>query len=166
MMRLRKYRMYLDFYEGGDLRKAMATHSANWEDGSNYTGNWLPEAFVWYVMKSLATACLVLQNGTTTDERVEGWRPITHLDIQLPNVLLDITDPVNEGEDEDESGQATPLVVPILADFGISFYSPDNGGCPLSDNPEDYLWAPTRPTYPPVSDVRDGYHSNGSAESI
>jgi hypothetical protein len=151
MMSLRKYRTYLNFYEGGDLRKAMETHSANWRTGSNYTDNWLPETFVWYVIKSLATACLVLQNGTMTDERLEGWRPITHLDIQLPNVLLDVADPASEGEDEDENGHPIPPVVPILADFGLSFYSPDSGGCPLSDNPDDYLHTPTHPTYPPVS---------------
>jgi hypothetical protein len=51
----------------------------------------LPEAFVWYVIKALATAILFLQQGTTQgDVAVAGWKPIMHLDMQPPNVLLDL----------------------------------------------------------------------------
>jgi hypothetical protein len=48
---------------------------------------------MWYIIRSLATACLLLQTGTTEDDPIEGWKPITHLDLQLPNVLLDVSQP-------------------------------------------------------------------------
>jgi len=44
-----------------------------------------------------------------------------------------------------------PPIFPILTDFGISFFSPENNDCPLSDNPEDYIFDSVVPTYPPVS---------------
>jgi hypothetical protein len=109
-----------------------------------------------------------LQTGTTEDDPIEGWKPITHLDLQLPNVLLDVSQPPLTGErptgplagaEDSHQDATTPEpdgvdqypVVPILTDFGLSFYSPDSGGCPLSDNPEDYILLTVDPRYPPVS---------------
>jgi hypothetical protein len=41
-------------------------------------------------------------------------------------------------------------MIPVLADFGLAFYSLDNRGCPLSDNPVDYLWQSDQTRYAPV----------------
>jgi hypothetical protein len=41
-------------------------------------------------------------------------------------------------------------MIPVLADFGLALYSLDNGGCPLSDNPVDYLWQSDQTRYAPV----------------
>ena len=41
--------------------------------------------------------------------------------------------------------------MPVLADFGISFFSPDRGDCPITDNPDDYVIHDTDTRYPPVS---------------
>jgi len=92
-MRHRKYRLYLDLHAGGSLWHAMADLEQNWalsaEEGRN-SSEYLPEEYVWYVIRALAEACMVLRNGTTDDQAIEGWRPITHLDFQLTNVLLDL----------------------------------------------------------------------------
>lgn len=42
------------------------------------------------MIRALASACLVLQNGTIAEERIANWKLITHLDLHLGNVLLDI----------------------------------------------------------------------------
>jgi hypothetical protein len=131
-MTSRRYRLYLDYHAGGDLNGAMKRCADNWKvrrpaDESVF----LPEGFVWYVIKALATACLVLQDGTTSDVPVDGWRPITHLDLHLPNVLLDVSAgaKVGDTDDADTDRAKVPPVVPILADFGISFFSPQSDDC-------------------------------------
>lgn len=148
-MRSRRYRLYLDFYPGGDLRRAMKNYAENWtkeeEDSEFNREEDLSEGFIWYTIKSLATACLLLHRGTLSDNELFGWKPITHLDLQLPNVLLDISNPK-----EGNYTGSEPSYVPILADFGISFLSPGGHGSTLSDPPEDFT--PNFDTrYPPVS---------------
>jgi hypothetical protein len=90
LMVQRKYRLYLDFCGGGDLFHAMLGHEANWasEEDRN-TDSFLPQGYIWYIIKALASACLVLRTGTTDEESVQGWKAITHMDWQLTNVLLD-----------------------------------------------------------------------------
>ncbi|KAI4635872.1 hypothetical protein J4E83_000826 [Alternaria metachromatica] len=132
----------------------------------------VPEGFVWYTIKALATACLVLREGTIDDTPVDGWRPITHLDLQLPNILLNVYTPrIPEAKGKSKAGSSKsarlnradaddwrarePPVMPVLADFGISFFSPDRGDCPITDNPDDYVIHETDTRYPPIKD-KDG----------
>ncbi|KAJ4376030.1 hypothetical protein N0V83_001310 [Neocucurbitaria cava] len=161
-MTQRKYRLYLEFCAGGDLYHAMDDHDHNWSldnpDDEDEELSALPSTFIWHVIKSLAISCLVLQHGTTADKPVDGWRPITHLDLQLPNVLLamndDRSDKVNEKTDVPAPDE--PAVLPILSDFGVSFFSPDEQGCPLSDNPQDYLLDYIDTRYPPEIQIQHG----------
>jgi hypothetical protein len=153
-MESRRYRIYLDYYAGGDLNRAMKRCAENWKirrpaDESVF----LPEGFVWYDIKALATACLVLQDGTTSDVSVNGWGPITHLDLHLPNVLLDVgAGPKVEDADSANTDRAkVPPVVPTLADFSISFFSPLSDDCPNLENPDDYVIDGVDTRYPPVS---------------
>jgi serine/threonine protein kinase len=142
----------------------MKRYAGNWAgDEDDYEPNeedYISEGFIWYVMKSLANACLLLQRGTLSDNAVNAWKPITHLDLQPANVLLDTTAPMNNaayggyfgasahGAHTNDSNE--PPYVPILADFGISFFTPGDLGSAPSDNPEKFLTAfDTR--YPPVS---------------
>jgi serine/threonine protein kinase len=41
-------------------------------------------------------------------------------------------------------------MIPVVADFGLAFYSLDNDDCLISDNPEDYLWQSHETRYAPV----------------
>lgn len=109
-MRKRKYRLYLDYCSGGDLRNAMASHSRTWEPAVEDNDDFpcLPEAFIWTAVKALATACLVLQNGTTVLEPIQNWKSITHLDIQLPNVLLGRRKYTGSSNSHDQSGMEKP----------------------------------------------------------
>jgi hypothetical protein len=95
-MAQRRYRLYLDLYTGGALEEAMGSYNENGENGENGKNDFpvpnkiLPEAYIWYVIKALAEACTVLRKGTTDEAAIEGWKPITHLDLQLVNVLLKV----------------------------------------------------------------------------
>jgi serine/threonine protein kinase len=40
-------------------------------------------------------------------------------------------------------------MISVLTDFGMSFFSPENNGCPLPDNPEDYVLNEVCTRYPP-----------------
>jgi hypothetical protein len=82
LMRQARYRVYLERYEAGDLHHAMVDHFGETAAGT------LPVQFIWYMVKALATACLVFENGTIDETPVEGWKPIRHLDLVLGNVFL------------------------------------------------------------------------------
>jgi len=168
-MEHRRYRLYLDYHSGGDMNGAMTFHAKNWEDGKPTDEDiFVPKGFIWYTIKALATACLVLREGTVDGTTVDGWRPITHLDLQLPNVLLDVhTPPTQEAKGKSKAGSSKsarlnradaddwrakePPVMPILADFGISFFSSNRDDCPITDNPDDYIIHETDTRYPPVN---------------
>jgi hypothetical protein len=62
-----RYRIYLDYYDASDLSCAMAQHFQRQTDQD------LPEEFVWYMAKALASACIILQRGTMSDEALESW---------------------------------------------------------------------------------------------
>jgi hypothetical protein len=102
MMTQMRYRIYLEHCEAGDLFHAMSDHD------QERTAEFLPEAFIWYMMKALATACLVLRHGTIADEPVEEWRPITHLDITPGNVLLGLKKRKRDGRADDVSQGPVP----------------------------------------------------------
>jgi hypothetical protein len=95
-MAQRRYRLYMDLYTGGALEEAMGSYNENWENWENGENEVpdpnkiLPEAYIWYVIKALAEACTILRKGTTEKAAIEGWKPITHLDLQLVNVLLKV----------------------------------------------------------------------------
>ncbi|KAH7068388.1 hypothetical protein BKA63DRAFT_581862 [Paraphoma chrysanthemicola] len=186
MMVQMRYRIYLEHYEVGDLYHAMSDYD------KKCTAEFLPEVFIWYVMKALAMACLVLHKGTVADEPLEGWKPMTHLDVTPTNVLLslkrrkreaalddDVQTPVSDGPFTKKTKHGTWTsrdwetlpILPVLADFGVAFYSFGDGSCPISDNPEDYLiqreatrYAPERqnpegPPWTPLGEKTDVWGS-------
>ncbi|KAH6882458.1 hypothetical protein BKA58DRAFT_447083 [Alternaria rosae] len=172
-MEERRYRLYIDLHSGGDINRAMTFCVRNWEKENPLTRTFfIPEGLVWYTIKALGTACLVLREGTIDDTLVDGWRPITHLDLQLPNVLLDVYTPrIPEVKEKSKAGSSKsarlnradtddwraemPPVMPILADFGISFFSPNHDDCPITDNPNDYVIHETDTRYPPEMHQQD-----------
>jgi hypothetical protein len=100
-----KFRLYLDFYAGGTLWDAMGHYDANWKKGpaeGRISENVLPEAYIWYVLHALTEACTLLQKGTLEGGVVDGWKPITHMDLQLANVFLDVS---NRQDAETDAGK-------------------------------------------------------------
>jgi hypothetical protein len=95
-----RYRIYLDYYDASDLSCAMVQHFQRQTDQD------LPEEFIWYMAKALTSACIILQRGTMSDEALESWKPITHLDLKMPNILLAFKKRKREdGEDEELRGK-------------------------------------------------------------
>lgn len=45
----------------------------------------MPEAFIWHVFHSLATALCYHTHGTTAEEAIAGWEAIVHRDIKPQN---------------------------------------------------------------------------------
>lgn len=103
MMPKRRYPLYLDHCKGGTLHQSMQGH---WNDATN-THEHLPEVFIWYMLKALASACTVLQLGQIpkmsdddelddelddglSDEPLPVWKSIMHLDIGPANVLVNL----------------------------------------------------------------------------
>ena len=118
-MEQRRYRLYLEFCSSGNLYHAMSRHHQRWAapvsaaaaataaapaPASAPARTFLPEGYLWYVIKALASACLVLQRGVVEGDTVEDWRPITHLDLQTNNIFLHF-------KQQDEEG--TALVAPV-----------------------------------------------------
>jgi len=89
MMRRRRYRLYLEYYPGGDLENALG-----WDlddELGQQRPNPVPEKFIWEVFTSLVRAVRVLQTGHDTPVSANapvGWKPISHLDIGLRNVFI------------------------------------------------------------------------------
>jgi hypothetical protein len=83
LMSSRRYRIYLEYYDASNLHYAMTHHFRRQTDIP------LPEKFIWYIAKALASACLILQQGTTSDGALEAWKPITHLDMHMGNIFLE-----------------------------------------------------------------------------
>lgn len=107
MMRQRRFRIYMDYYEGGTLRQAVSDSfelRAQRPDIPQRAGHnnivhldaygnrpeILPEGFIWWILGSLVEACQVLQYGQALDTNGSkpDWQPITHLDIRMDNILL------------------------------------------------------------------------------
>lgn len=144
MMRQRRYRIYLEYYEGGDLCDAI-------------NPGFIPEGFIWRVLESLLTACQILHFGRAGNApgAAHGWRPITHLDIKAENIFLQPS--AVEGE---VSRYCPSLHVPhhspkqfptlVLSDFGLAMYPMDPapqvpgaapvGPAQLQDNPSEYVF--------------------------
>jgi hypothetical protein len=97
-MTQRRYRIYLEYYDASNLYNAMTHHFHDQTDIP------LTEKFIWYIAKALASACLVLQQGTTSDEALEAWKPITHLDMHMGNIFLDFQKR-KRGDSESKDGE-------------------------------------------------------------
>ena len=180
LMSERRFRLYADFASGGDLCNAVMPYHQRWNgiDGERVDSEaHIPEAFIWYIMKALATAILFLQQGTIQgDEAVADWKQIMHLDMQPANILLDLQTKKRKSPDDEATDQAIAgpskrqntgevkwilvksiaytnafqelEVVPKLADFGFSFFDLDFGNNPeLDENPSDHILRP---------DIEDG----------
>jgi serine/threonine protein kinase len=113
MMRQRRFKLYLDFREGGDLYQGLKEHFERWKKGQA-AGNterlkFIPESLLWHVFSQLVDTCLVLQLGSIPSSTDSTWQPIAHLDISLANVFL-------EPPREDEYPNC------VLSDFGMAIY--------------------------------------------
>ncbi|KNG45433.1 serine threonine protein kinase [Stemphylium lycopersici] len=163
MMRQRRYWLYLDYYEGGDLSQALK-HLANDEMKARYTQprkkgaappeghDWdkgfrcyrvngklpqvIPERLIYEIVISLVTACQILHFGQTDNSKAApGAHQVTHLDIKADNIFIQ------------PSNQDGELPKFFLSDFGLAFFDhnrhdqkiPDTERAP-SDNPGEYVW--------------------------
>ncbi|KAF9692816.1 hypothetical protein EKO04_009107 [Ascochyta lentis] len=114
LMSRRRFRLYTDYASGGDLQVAMTKSfhdkSSGVQPKDASTQEFIPEAFIWHTIKALASACLIMQHGTASDEPAEDWRPIVHLDLQLPNILLNIQNKKRKrsADETDNSSVAGP----------------------------------------------------------
>lgn len=114
MMEQRRYLIYLEYCEGGDLWECLKSHfgrrrrprqvagqPVNWHQGENENDLYradadlqpptpIPEGFIWHVFKSLVYACATLHFGKVNDDGTydPNWDPITHLDIKMNNIFL------------------------------------------------------------------------------
>ena len=88
MMAQRRYRLYLDYYPGGDLHD-LTRHIFLAPNQATKQQNWLPEAFMWYIFKCLVDGLQVLNQGNLNFPTA-GWRPIHHMDIRPSNIFIDI----------------------------------------------------------------------------
>ncbi|KAJ8105784.1 hypothetical protein OPT61_g9972 [Boeremia exigua] len=112
LMWKRRFRLYTDFASGGDLANAMDPYDRKWSRIKPHrigTQDCIPEAFIWYTIKALATSFLALETGTLGTGTVKGWKAIVHLDVQTPNILLDVQSkkrkaPADEATDPAEAG--------------------------------------------------------------
>ncbi|EUC33094.1 hypothetical protein COCCADRAFT_37035 [Bipolaris zeicola 26-R-13] len=170
MMRQRRYRIYLAYYEGGNLYSALCDRMPDLElmnlfsppptleskDPEGY--HWdvklrcyrapdvklppiLPERLICDIIDSLAKACQILHFGQVDYELMApGAKRITHRDIKPDNIFI--------------SPSATKAEFPtfVLADLGLAFYSHERvedddlnyGDRAPPDNPDQYTWSNER----------------------
>ena len=105
-MSKRRFRLYAEFASGGNLATAVRPYNHIWLPRVP-SRNYIPESFVWYILKALATALLLLQNGTLGDEPIADWKPIMHLDMHNPNILLDVQTKKRKRPTDDASDSAS-----------------------------------------------------------
>ncbi|KAI4669021.1 uncharacterized protein J4E79_001063 [Alternaria viburni] len=150
MMQQRRFKLYLDFCEGGDLFQGLKEHFDRWKRGQATDKierlKVVPESLVWHVLSQLVDACLVLQTGSKDPATAESaWPPITHLDISLSNIFL-----------EPAADDAYPNCV--LSDFGMAMYDLEQSDPAVrpSDNPQEYVLGHTSCKYPPEQQLARG----------
>jgi hypothetical protein len=90
---------------------------------------------------------LILQYSTVAEEPIQGWKPITHLDIFLPNIFLGLDKrKVRETDKENNEDDQTPALprkkqkmLPSKAKK-LPITQSDNGS-PDNDAAEDVQWS-------------------------
>jgi hypothetical protein len=91
VMMHRRYRIYVKYFDGGDLLNAVGLHCEKYPHPYEHPGG-IPEVFIWHVFSSLVAACQVLHFGEVDrvpEAKVRpGWQSITHLDIKWNNIFL------------------------------------------------------------------------------
>ncbi|KAH3913604.1 hypothetical protein HBI56_081400 [Parastagonospora nodorum] len=137
MMRQQRFRLYLEYYEGGNLDDAVRAYRRTGKHPLG-PGN-IPEYYLWRVFGNLIAACQILHLGQVdpAEGKRADWRPITHLDIKLNNIFLEL------GEHKSQIPEF------VLADYGLSMFPlrqarDAQGGVQghadfVSDNPIEYL---------------------------
>ncbi|KAF9692809.1 hypothetical protein EKO04_009105 [Ascochyta lentis] len=109
MMRRRRYRLYLEYYAGGDFGRPVKDIYPYWSQIYRNDDHFkqldpsglleiptVPEGLIWYVLRSLVKALLILQHGTTSHTETDPeWKSITHLDLNINNTFIR-TDPANK----------------------------------------------------------------------
>lgn len=134
MMKQRRFRIYLKYYEGGDLDTACEdnfflrsqdSHFHMYPGLNNFDLVHLPEdgtvppilseGFIWWIFRSLVNACQVLHSGQVlnVDGSNPDWQPITHLDIRPSNIFLQPRPHRDDGTQQ--VSNAAPLLYCSLA---------------------------------------------------
>jgi len=72
----------------------------------------MPEPFIWYVVRELASALTYCHNGGLQQNKAPNWEPIAHMDLKPLNVLL-------------QAGPRARYPLIKLADFGLSMALPN-----------------------------------------
>jgi serine/threonine protein kinase len=99
--------IYINYYSSGDLGTVMRKYPG----GNAGELAQIPEAFIWVVFCSIANALFLLEFGHKEGKKpVEGWSPIRHRDIKIPNIFL--------GPPKSDLFPAYPY--PVLGDFELS----------------------------------------------
>lgn len=106
-----------------------------------------PEAFLWHVFRSLATALTYCALGhTASAERLPDWEEIVHCDLKPGNILVGAPDPV--------INKHYPTIK--MADFGLAYTIPTG-----RDDIRRYKsnWGAGTPNWraPEVQQIVDGY---------
>lgn len=142
----RRTRTYAEFCPHGDLgqwtkwfgKERAAKPRSMWAelhaDRDTKERSWLPEAFLWHVLKSLATAGLLMEKGELDDNPISSWDLILHLDLKPANVFLGL--PLTG-----KHGYPTPKI----GDFGLCTLVGPND----TRAPNEYLYTGTPLFRPP-----------------
>ncbi|KAI9729343.1 MAG: hypothetical protein M1834_006866 [Cirrosporium novae-zelandiae] len=102
------FRMLMEYAEFGDLSRIIKFY--------RYNNLVLPETFIWTVARDIADfLCYMAYGQNTAPERVEGWEPIIHNDLNPSNIFL---------TSSKEPGAIYPTVK--VGDFGGAYQIPMN----------------------------------------
>lgn len=78
----------------------------------------IPESFLWHLFWSGANTLCYCRHGTTDSANtIEGWDPIMHMDVKVPNFLMTRPDP--------SLGELYPRIK--MSDFGGAYTLPETG---------------------------------------
>lgn len=103
-------RIVEEYAEHGDLESVIRFYEQN--------RLVLPEAFLWHVFWSGANALCYCRHGTTNSpETIEGWDPMTHMDIKPTNFLM--------ARPDASLSELYPSIK--MSDFGAAYTLPETG---------------------------------------
>ncbi|KAI4635140.1 uncharacterized protein J4E87_000090 [Alternaria ethzedia] len=169
MMTQRRYRIFFDYYEGGNLWQALEKHCSRMKNTFYTQGeepgldhDWdeefgcyrdseavpgeaglcvkISEGLIWRIASSLVQACQILHFGQVSIGGVQNTTP-EWKPIKHCDIRLDNIF-IKPADEENEY----PIFV--LADFGLSF---TDMGAPGTDNPYEYVREMTDERFAPVS---------------